>query len=112
MSFRFYIGEDEHEVQPIKASKDAAAHYAWCLNELLQGLDQARSDEARLKLLDQFEGNMGLSHHTKHMLTEVETLFAWLKVSRPLPDNDTIINHLKGLPVGDEKYYIGYTKKI
>ncbi len=112
MSLRFYIGEDEHEIKPEEKPENPSAYYAWCLYGLLKGLDHAKSDESKLAVIGEFENNMKLSRHTNEMMAQIEGLLANMKLQRPLPDNDTIINFLKGLPVGDEKYYIGYTKKI
>jgi hypothetical protein len=113
MQMQFLIGMNDREIHPQRSKDDTCSHYAWCLEQLIAGLDEANKDEAnRRSLLAQFETNMNLSPGTSKMLDEVATLFASLMKMNPLPSNEYIINCLMGLPVGDERFYIHYNRDL
>ena len=112
MNLRFFSGINDKEIHPRKSDKDTAAHYAWCLEQLIVGLHQASNDDKkRQHLIERFEVNMNMSPGTQKMLKDVDTLFSSLVRTKPLPDNDYIISCLKGLPIEDDRSYISYIIK-
>jgi hypothetical protein len=111
MQFQFFIGKNDDKIVPRHSLDNTAAHYAWCFEKLLIGLENANSESSKVKVLDRFEENMKLSPGTEKMFTEVDTLFASLIRTIPLPDNNYIINCLKGLPVEDSRSYMRYESK-
>jgi hypothetical protein len=109
MQIRFFIGVHDKEIIPRNSKDDPVAHYAWCLDQLINNLNNSSDDpQVKREILNKFQYNMNLSPGTRQMLGEVSSLFAALIQSKNLPDNSHIINCLKGLPVGTEKSYISY----
>lgn len=108
MMLRFFVGKNDTEVQAQKTG-NPAEHYAWCLEQLLQGFENVKTDKEKLHLLSEFQQNMLLLPETKRMFEDVQAQFvSYIKIT-PLPSDGYIINCLSGLPI-EGSDYISYNR--
>jgi hypothetical protein len=110
MQSRFFVGKDDKPVAPGKSDDDAAKHFAWCIENLMQRLKNAKSDDVRRAAIDKFISEMKSSKAASKMMTdEYEGILRVMMSGKSLPSNQDIIVRIVGIPVEPSKDYLTYS---
>lgn len=102
---KFFLGLSERELIT-RQGGSMAEHYAWCLSQLDEQLNAAKTTDEKRQVLFDFKNNMQNNNQTKILFNHMENQF--YKILNDLPsDNEYIFNCLAGMPIDND--YLNYS---